>query len=399
MALAAKATVLRDLGVKAPDVIVLEKEGVAAHWDGSSGYTDGQRLLETFPEKDVGYPYQSELQSRAGPAVNERMMRFSWMSFLVERGDYSGWIDKGRPEPSHERLAMYFRWVGERCDARIERARVVRISRAGKRWRVACKAASKTRTFDGDGLVICGPGPAWTINGQPSTEHPRIFDGRDFWRRLPEWDRAFRGITKDDELSVGIVGSGGTSATIVSELVSRRGRRPVNLFLVNRDATVFTRGESFHEARLFTDPADWLDLPLQRRKEFVKRLDQGVVWHKSAPFLAEASHVHMDVQRIEVKGDGVWLHSKHGDAFGLDYVVVAMGFDARWFRSLLPKPLSKRFAPDQRVPSIGDDLAVRSIRPRLHLPMLASQGQGPGFPNLRSLGRLSDRILHPYLDN
>jgi mycobactin lysine-N-oxygenase len=42
------------------------------------------------------------------------------------------------------------------------------------------------------------------------------------------------------------------------------------------------------------------------------------------------------------------------------------------------------------------DLGLRGLEPRLHLPMLAGLGQGPGFANLSCLGRLADRILESY---
>ena len=47
--------------------------------------------------------------------------------------------------------------------------------------------------------------------------------------------------------------------------------------------------------------------------------------------------------------------------------------------------------------SIDFSLAVEKLAPALHLPMLAGLAQGPGFPNLSSLGLLADRILQPCL--
>lgn len=41
-------------------------------------------------------------------------------------------------------------------------------------------------------------------------------------------------------------------------------------------------------------------------------------------------------------------------------------------------------------------LALRGLRPRLHIPGLAGLAQGPGFANLSSLGLLSDRVLGAY---
>jgi mycobactin lysine-N-oxygenase len=43
------------------------------------------------------------------------------------------------------------------------------------------------------------------------------------------------------------------------------------------------------------------------------------------------------------------------------------------------------------------NLRMGEFKPALHLPMLASLNQGPGFPNLSCLGRVADRILDPYV--
>jgi mycobactin lysine-N-oxygenase len=43
--------------------------------------------------------------------------------------------------------------------------------------------------------------------------------------------------------------------------------------------------------------------------------------------------------------------------------------------------------------SIGHDLAVAGITPKLLLPNLSGINEGPGFPNLSCLGLLSDRVL------
>ena len=43
--------------------------------------------------------------------------------------------------------------------------------------------------------------------------------------------------------------------------------------------------------------------------------------------------------------------------------------------------------------SIGSDLAVAGVTPKLILPNLSGINEGPGFPNLSCLGLLSDRVL------
>src|SRR5260221_3192174 len=86
-----------------------------------------------------------------------------------------------------------------------------------------------------------------------------------------------------------------------------------------------------------------------------------------------------------------------------DYGIVAIGFNALWFTTLLDEPTRVRLGEvtqslDRRTieRSITEDLSIRNFTPRLHLPMLAGLAQGPGFPNLSCLGLLSDRILSLY---
>ena len=101
--------------------------------------------------------------------------------------------------------------------------------------------------------------------------------------------------------------------------------------------------------------------------------------------------------RIESDYDGTTNHDEY------DYVVVARGFDALWFRHLLDADTYERMARatqsfDARAieRSIAQDLSLDDFTPKLHLPMLAGIAQGPGFPNLSCLGLLADRVLAAY---
>jgi mycobactin lysine-N-oxygenase len=84
-----------------------------------------------------------------------------------------------------------------------------------------------------------------------------------------------------------------------------------------------------------------------------------------------------------------------------DLVVVAIGFDARWFESLLGGEARQLFddalGEDGLERRIDLDLSVAGLSPPLHLPLVAALAQGPGFPNLSCLGLLSDRILRRYV--
>ena len=86
---------------------------------------------------------------------------------------------------------------------------------------------------------------------------------------------------------------------------------------------------------------------------------------------------------------------------GFDLVIDGSGADSMWFttlftqeaRDLLELGLGAPLAGDVLEESIGPDLAVTGVDPKLFLPGLAGLMQGPGFPNLSCLGLLSDRVL------
>ncbi len=59
VAIAAKRHVLAKLGYPVPHVQIVDRQGVASHWSGKAGFTDGNQLLGTRPEKDIGFPYLS----------------------------------------------------------------------------------------------------------------------------------------------------------------------------------------------------------------------------------------------------------------------------------------------------------------------------------------------------
>ena len=84
-----------------------------------------------------------------------------------------------------------------------------------------------------------------------------------------------------------------------------------------------------------------------------------------------------------------------------DAVVVAIGFDGRWFETLLGEEASGRYRDalggGELEGVIDVDLSVAGLAPPLHLPVMAGLAQGPGFPNLSCLGLLSDRILRRYV--
>jgi mycobactin lysine-N-oxygenase len=89
------------------------------------------------------------------------------------------------------------------------------------------------------------------------------------------------------------------------------------------------------------------------------------------------------------------------DRVAYDLVVVAIGFDARWFERLLGTAARRRLETSLAGADLNRrielDLSVARLTPSLHLPVVAGLAQGPGFPNLSCLGLLSDRILRRYV--
>jgi mycobactin lysine-N-oxygenase len=84
-----------------------------------------------------------------------------------------------------------------------------------------------------------------------------------------------------------------------------------------------------------------------------------------------------------------------------DLVVDGSGADPLWFLPLLSPAaidvlelgLGGSLTGERLEESIGHDLAVSGVTPRLFLPNLSGVNEGPGFPNLSCLGLLSDRVL------
>ena len=69
VAVAAKAAVLREMGVQAPEVVAVERTEVAANWRASGGWTDGAHRLGTGPEKDVQRGLKDKVEEFFAPAV------------------------------------------------------------------------------------------------------------------------------------------------------------------------------------------------------------------------------------------------------------------------------------------------------------------------------------------
>ena len=394
VAVAAKAGVLREMGVEVPDVVAVERSDVAANWRAGGGWTDGRQRLGTSPEKDVGFPYRSTLVPGRDTDLDERMMRFSWQSYLVATDQFVGWIDRGRPAPTHDTWAGYLRWVGDVVGLKVVRGEVVQISVDGSRWVLHTRESS----LSADTVMVTGP-------GQPERSmlsgDPRVLSIAQFWQRAGQHDR----IVAEN---VAVIGGGETAASMLNELFHHRVSA---ITAISPQATLFTRGEGFFENSLFSDPTGWRSLTQAERRDCIARTDRGVFSARvQESLLADEriKHLRGRVARVVNRDDRIWITlctdncgEPQETLHRFDLVIDGSGADPLWFLplmspaslSLLELGVGGPLTGERLEESIGHDLAVVGVTPKLVLPNLSGVNEGPGFPNLSCLGLLSDRVL------
>jgi mycobactin lysine-N-oxygenase len=394
VAVAAKAAVLREMGVEVPDVVAVERDSVAANWRAGGGWTDGRQRLGTSPEKDVGFPYRSTLVPDRNAEVDEQMTRFSWQSYLVATDQFVGWIDRGRPAPTHDTWARYLRWVADVVDLKVFRGEVAQIAVDGSRWVLHTRESS----VSADTVMITGP-------GQPERSmlsgDPRVLSIAQFWQRAAQHER----IVAEN---VAVIGGGETAASMLNELFHHRVSA---ITAISPQATLFTRGEGFFENSLFSDPTGWRSLTQAERRDCIARTDRGVFSARvQESLLADEriKHLRGRVARVVDRDSRIWI-TLSTDNCGepletlhrFDFVIDGSGADPLWFLPLLHPAavdllelgLGGPLTGERLEDSIGHDLAVVGVTPKLVLPNLSGINEGPGFPNLSCLGLLSDRVL------
>jgi mycobactin lysine-N-oxygenase len=395
IAIAAKARALAAAGLPVPRVVLVDRGQAAGNWSGRQGYTNGLLPLGTPPEKDVGYPYAAGWGDASADVV-AAMAEYSWQRHLIRHGAYSDWVDRGRMRPTHRAWSTYLREVADAAEAEIVSGAVTGLEvTGGDRWEVRLATGAEIAA---DGLVITGAGPAITVPGQPH-DHPRVLDGRTYWLAAHE-------LNHQRAQNVCVIGSGETAASVVIDLVKRFHKRSTIDVLTAR-GVLYSRGESYDENRFYSDPADWPRLAETHRREFLGRTDRGVFSLQAEAALNQARGFRALAGRaaaIEAREQDVIVTIAYGDErerVAYDAVVVAIGFDGRWFEALLGEDAGARYrdalGSGDLVHRIDVDLSVSGLAPPLHLPVMAGLAQGPGFPNLSCLGLLSDRILRRYV--
>jgi len=393
IAIAAKARAVAAAGLDPPRVVLVERGAVAGNWSGRQGYTSGLLPLGTPAEKDIGFPY-ADSWGAASPAVTAAMADYSWQRHLIAHGMYADWVDRGRLRPTHRQWSCYLREVADRAQAEIVAGEVVSLEAADGRWRLALEPGEVWA----DGVVFTGAGPPIRVAGQPR-EHPRVFDGRSYWL-------AERALKKEVARSACVIGSGETAASVVISLLTKS-HKGSTVDVVTSRGVLYSRGESYDENRFYSDPGDWPQLAESHRREFLERTDRGVFSPQAEAILNQSYGFRTlagRAVRIEAGERQVVVTIEYGserERVAYDLVVVAIGFQARWFERLLHPQVRRRLASGLAGPELERrielDLSVAGLNPPLHLPMVAGLAQGPGFPNLSCLGLLSDRILRRYV--
>jgi mycobactin lysine-N-oxygenase len=350
--------------------------------------------LGTPAEKDVGYPYPANWGDASADVV-AAMAEYSWQRHLIKHGVYGDWVDRGRMRPTHRQWSAYLRDVAELAEAEIVRDTVTGLEVAGDdRWEVRLAAGG---AISADGVVITGPGPAITVAGQPR-DHPRVLDGRTYWL-------AARELSRERAQNLCVVGSGETAASVVIDVLKHSPRHST-LDVLTARGVLYSRGESYDENRFYSDPVDWPRLAEAHRREFLERTDRGVFSLQAEAVLNQARGFRTLAGRaaaIEAREHDVIVTVAYGEErerVAYDAVIVAIGFDGRWFEALLGRAADARYRQalgrGELERHIGPDLSVTGLIP-LHLPVMAGLAQGPGFPNLSCLGLLSDRVLSRYV--
>ncbi|MEZ2121688.1 MULTISPECIES: lysine 6-monooxygenase [unclassified Corynebacterium] len=402
VAVAAKAHVAGRLGLEVPEIIVVDPHGIGAHWLASGGWTDGRHRLGTPPEKDVGFPYRTELTGDRDidARIDREMADLSWAAHLIDTGSYADWIDRGRPQPMHCEWADYLRWVGDRIELSPVPGRVTNAEAIDEGWRIRVEdTISGAPSFlSSEALMLTGPG----TSDRRFLQDSNVLSVAGFWARVAA-DARFTG-------RVCVVGGGETAASIIEELTVHR---VSEIITVAPTACLLSRGENFQENGLYTDPDVWTTLDAATRRAMLCRTDRGVLSLQSLELISRdgrCRHVMGSVSTVKMGATGPVVHVENpAGSIVVDTVIDARGADPSWFLGLLGTEACAQLATaagmDQRdgaskgglvagiEGSIRRDLTVDGMNSTLVLPTLAGFNQGPGFGNLSCLGLLADRVL------
>jgi mycobactin lysine-N-oxygenase len=294
-AIAAKVHVLNELGLGPIALTIVEATEPAASWSGRNGMTSGEEPLAIPPIKDAGFPYESHdsFGEQAGDAVDRAMMDFTWQRYMIERRRYVRWVNAGSPSIQHRTYGKYLAWVLERArtGVKLVHGRVTRISlhRPSERWRIEVADCTDSPWYEGRALALTGPGVHRPFPHDPEAAR-RIFHCDS--RRI-ELAR----IPIEGSADIAIVGGGESALSCVAFL---RGFRPDAQMTVYTPTLPLSRGESFLENRVFSNPDSvaWGSLDEQTRRDFVRHCDRGVFDPQTLQSIAYDDHCRFVTGRV-----------------------------------------------------------------------------------------------------
>jgi mycobactin lysine-N-oxygenase len=410
-AIAAKVHAINSLGLGPIALTVIEKTEFAASWLGRHGMTSGEEPLAIPPTKDVGFPYQSDLVfGEAGEAIDAAVLPFTWQQYMISQREYARWVNADSPSVRHRDYGQYLAWVLSRATEGVTlvsgTVTQVDLEQGAGRWTVEVGETSGPSRYASRALVLTGPGVH------------RVFPhDAEVASRVLHCDSKrseLSCVPTDRSSEIAIVG-GGESA--LSCLVFLRPLRPEARMTVYTPTLPLSRGESFLENRVFSNPdsVSWSSLDLQTRRDFIKHTDRGVFDPQTLSKISYDGQCRFVTGRVlhvgaADGGEGISLRYESPEgvvAAKHDYVVNCTGFDLLaqlrgLFSAEMRAEIERRVGPLWDGPAkaeipIGRSLELEGITPRLHIPGLSGLSQGPGFANLGSLGLLANRVLQPLL--
>jgi len=411
-AIAAKVHVLNSLGLRPIALTIVEATEPAASWSGRNGMTSGEEPLAIPPIKDVGFPYQSHQSfgETHGDMIDRAMLPFTWQRHMIEQRRYVRWVNAGSPPIQHRTYGRYLAWVLERATEGVTlvRGRVTRVALDSEpRWRVDVAESAGAPRYLARSLMLTGPGVHRRFPHDPDAAE-RIFHCDSSRAELAS-------IAADHNAAIAIVGGGESALSCVAFL---RAFRPSAQLTIYTPTLPLSRGESFLENRVFSDPDEvsWESLDERTRRDFVRHCDRGVFDPQTLATIAYDERCRFVTGRVTYVAPmraraGVYLDYTCADGTSVraeyDYVVNCTGFDLLeqllgLFDPAVRAHIEQRVGalwsrrPASEIP-IGRNLELVNMRPRLHIPGLGALRQGPGFANLGCLGLLANRVLEPLV--
>ncbi len=411
-AVAAKVHAINRVGLGSVSMLIVEARRPASSWSGAAGMTSGDEELAITPHKDIGFPYESHrMFGDDGARIDGVLADFSWQRHLIDRGGYARWLNADAPPITHGDYGRYLEWALARATDGVElrsgTVDAVRLDATddGERWRLDVTAPDGTvERHRGRALMLTGPGPARALPHDPAAAD-RIVSCAD-----PRG--AFDVLPRDVPSDVAIVG-GGESA--IATMVHLRREHPAARLTIHTPEPPLSRGESFVENRVYSDPDSigWDRLDVEYRRRFIHHTDRGVFGPAALSKLAhdaQCSFVAGRVAGVRTSGDRLRIvheHPRDDDDREYDLVANCTGFDLwRAVRALIAPEahatIAARVGDGWDAASaaglrFGRELDVVGLRPPLHVPGLAALDQGPGFANLGCLGLLANRVVQRFV--